>query len=95
LEALSKRLEESGRKFFDVPMEEHKLDAVLSINNYHAAYAAVAKYPALTVPAGFEDSGEPKNVTFIARPYEEDKLLELGYAFEKAFRKREAPANYN
>jgi amidase len=95
LEALSKRLEESGRKFFDVPMKEHKLDAVLSINNYHAAYAAVAKYPALTVPAGFEDSGEPKNVTFIARPYEEDKLLELGYAFEKAFRKREAPANYN
>lgn len=95
LEALSNRLEESGRKFFDVPMEEHNLDAVLSINNYHAAYAAVAKYPALTVPAGFETTGEPKNVTFIARPYEEDKLLELGYAFEKEYRKRKAPANYN
>ena len=94
LEKLSSRLQEQGRKFFDVPMQKHNLDAVLSINNYHAAHAAVAKYPALTVPMGFEQSGEPKNVTFIARPFEEGKLLELGYAFEKDYRKREAPANY-
>lgn len=95
LEKISAQLQESGRKFFDVPMKKHNLDAVLSINNYHAAYAAVAKYPALTVPMGYESTGEPKNVTFIAKPFEEDKLLEMGYAFEKAFRKRQAPANYN
>ncbi|MEG9328132.1 amidase family protein [Salinimicrobium catena] len=95
LEDLSSRLQENGRKFFDVPMQQHNLDAVLSINNYHAAYAAVAKYPALTLPAGYETTGEPKNVTFIARPFEEQKLLELGAAFEKNFRKREAPKNYN
>ncbi|SDL52157.1 amidase [Salinimicrobium catena] len=95
LEKLSARLQENGRKFFDVPMQEHNLDAVLSINNYHAAYAAVAKYPALTVPAGYETTGEPKNVTFIAKPFEEQKLLELGAAFEKNFRKRKAPKNYN
>jgi amidase len=94
LEALSEQLEKNGRKFFDGPMEQHDLDAVLSINNYHAAYAAVAKYPALTVPAGFEKTGEPKNITFIAKPYEEEKLLELGYAFEKEYKKRQAPANY-
>lgn len=95
LEKISAQLQENGRKFFDVPMKKHNLDAVLSINNYHAAYAAVAKYPALTVPMGYENTGEPKNVTFIAKPFEEDKLLEMGYAFEKAFRKRQAPANYN
>lgn len=92
---LRKQLQESGRKFFDEPMEEHELDAVLSINNFHAAYAAVAKYPALTVPMGFESTGEPKSATFIARPYEEALLLKLGAAFEREFRKRKAPSNYN
>ena len=94
LEKISAKLQENGRKFFDVPMEKYNLDAVLSVNNYHASYAAVAKYPALTVPMGYETTGEPKNVTFIAKPFEEAKLLELGYAFEKNYRKRQAPANY-
>ena len=95
LEQLNASLQANGRKFFDVPMEQHNLDAILSINNYHAAYAAVAKYPALTVPAGYETTGEPKNVTFIARPFEEQKLLEMGAAFEKDFKVRQAPKNYN
>lgn len=95
LEELKERLQESGRKYFDTPMEEHNLDVVLSINNYHAAYAAVAKYPALTVPMGYQTSGEPKNVTFIAKPFEEQKLLQLGHAFEKEYRQRQAPVNYN
>lgn len=95
LEKLSAQLQENGRKFFDVPMQQHDLDVVLSINNYHAAYAAVAKYPALTVPMGYETTGEPKNITFIAKPFEEQKLLELGYAFEKNYRTRTAPKKYN
>ncbi|MGB7842526.1 MAG: amidase, partial [Salinimicrobium sp.] len=66
-----------------------------SINNYHAAYAAVAKYPALTVPMGYVETGEPENATFIARPFEEVKLLKMGAAFEKAFHKRQIPKNYN
>ena len=95
LEEISDRLQENGRKFFDIPMDAHDLDAVLSINNYHAAYAAVAKYPAIAVPAGYETTGEPKNVTFIARPFEEEKLLSLAYAFEQATKARKAPENYN
>ncbi len=95
LAELRQRLQENGRRFFDEPMDEHKLDAVLSINNYHAGYAAVAKYPALTVPMGYEASGEPKSATFIARPFEEAQLLQLGAAFEKEFRQRKSPANYN
>ena len=95
LEVLKARLQENGRRFFDEPMNEHKLDVVLSINNYHAGYAAVAKYPALTVPMGYQATGEPKNATFIAKPFQEDKLLQLGAAFEKASRQRIAPGNYN
>ncbi|MFD2516726.1 amidase family protein [Salinimicrobium flavum] len=95
LEALSTKLEQNGRRFFEESMQQHNLDVVLSVNNYHAAYAAVAKYPALTVPMGYEASGEPKSLTLITRPFEEEKLLQLGYAFEKNYRTRKVPANYN
>lgn len=95
LERISAELQKSGRKFFDEPMQQYNLDAVASINNYHASYAAVAKYPALAVPAGLESTGEPKSITFIAKPFEEDKLLEIGYAFEQQTHLRRAPKNYN
>ena len=94
LENISNQLQESGRRFFDVPMQQHNLDAVASINNYHAAFAAVAKYPALAIPAGFETTGEPKSITLIAKPYEEDKLLNIGFAFEQQSFARKPPMNY-
>ena len=75
-------------------MEAHKLDAVLSINNYHAAYAAVAEYPALTVPMGYTEKGEPKGLTFIGKPFSERQLLEFAYAYEQASKQRKAPKKY-
>ncbi|MGB7395327.1 MAG: amidase family protein, partial [Pricia sp.] len=59
LEEIKSTLEKNGRIFFDTAMDEHNLDAILSINNYHAGYAAIAKYPALTVPMGYQEDGEP------------------------------------
>lgn len=94
LEAIKSDLEKKGRSFFDTVMDKHKLDAVLSINNYHAGYAAVAKYPALTVPMGYKTSGEPINLTFIGKQFKESELLRLGAAFEKAFQARKIPKGY-
>ncbi|WP_029038582.1 amidase family protein [Salinimicrobium xinjiangense] len=94
LERISAELEKNGRRFFDEPMQQHNLDAVASMNNYHAAYAAVAKYPALAVPAGLEKTGEPKSITFIVKPFEEEKLLQIGYGFEQQTNLRQAPKNY-
>ncbi|WP_445382667.1 amidase family protein [Robiginitalea sp. IMCC43444] len=95
LEEIRMQLEENGRRYFDTPWEEHQLDAVLSVNNYHAGYAAVAKYPALTVPMGYRDDGEPTNMTFIAKPFEEDKLIGMGQAYEQLGPMRRPPAGYN
>ncbi|MFT5738182.1 MAG: amidase [Maribacter sp.] len=94
LEKIKQRLENSGRTFFDTVMDMKDLDAVLSINNYHAGYAAVAKYPALTVPMGYKNSGEPISLTFIAKQFKEAELLRLGAAYEKTFRKRKMPMGY-
>jgi amidase len=94
LEEIKRNLQTNGRTFFDTVMDTHNLDAVLSINNYHAGYAAVAKYPALTVPMGYKDSGEPVSLTFIANQFKEAQLLRLGAAYEKAFPKRKMPVGY-
>ena len=94
LQTIKKTLEEDTRAFFNTAMDTHQLDAVLSINNYHAAYAAAAKYPALTVPMGYKLSGEPISLTFIGRQFEEPKLLRLGAAYEKISRVRKTPENY-
>lgn len=93
-EALIEKLHKAGVDFFETPMKEHELDVVLSINNWNAGNAAVAKYPCLTVPMGYTASGAPIGLTFIGRPFEEDKLLKLGYAFEQLTKCRKLPADY-
>jgi amidase len=94
LEKIKSTLEKNGRTFFDAVIEKHDLDAILSINNYHAGYAAIAKYPALTVPMGYKTSGEPISMTFIAKQFKEADLLRMGRAFEEKFKARRAPEGY-
>ena len=88
-------LHTNGRRFFDEPMTSHSLDAILSINNRHAGFAAVAEYPAITVPMGYAENGAPKGITFISRRLSEKQLLEWAYAYEQASNMRVAPKNYN
>ncbi|MBJ7882347.1 amidase family protein [Gelidibacter salicanalis] len=88
-------LKTNGRLFFDTPMETLSLHGFLSVNNYHAGAAAVVEYPAITVPMGYKDNGEPKGLTFIAKPLSENDLLSWAYAYEQASHRRMAPKNYN
>lgn len=94
-----KRIKDSlnyiGKSFFDQPLKANKLDGFLSINNYHAGLAAVAEYPAITVPMGYEANGKPKGLTFIGKRLSEKQLLEYAYAYEQATKKRQSPKNYN
>ena len=92
---LKSRLMVEGNKFYNIPMDEYKLDAVLSVNNYHAGYAAVAHNPALTVPMGLRESNEPAGLTFIGKSNNEQILYELGYYFELNFSGRIPPENSN
>lgn len=87
-------IRKSGVSYFEKPMQQHQLDVILSINNRSAGLAAAANYPCLTVPMGYRINGEPVGVTFIARPFEEDKLLKLGYAYEQATKARKLPEAY-
>jgi amidase len=94
LEIIKTNLTNSGRKYFQA-LKDDDLEAVLSINNYHSGFAAVANYPTLTVPMGYKKSGEPISLTFIGTPLSERKLLEIGYAFEQLTKVRKIPKNYH
>ncbi|MGC6284988.1 MAG: amidase family protein [Polaribacter sp.] len=93
LEAVKAKLNYGGKSYF-IGLKDYKLDAILSINNYHSGVAAVAKYPTLTVPMRYKESGEPISLTFVGRPFSERRLLEIGYAFEQATKVRKLPKNY-
>lgn len=94
LEAIKDRLYKAGVAYFEKPMNTHNLDAILSINNYNAGNAAAAKYPALTVPMGYTEDGQPKGLTFIARPYQESDLYTYAWLYEKETQLRQAPKQY-
>jgi amidase len=88
------KLHNTGVNYFEKPITEHNLDAILSVNNRNAGFAAVAQYPCLAVPMGYTEKGEPTSITFIARPFEEAKLLKMGYAFEQGTKVRRSPEGY-
>ena len=91
---LKKAVRKSGVGYFEKPMQQFQLDFILSVANRHAGFAAAANYPCITVPMGYRASGEPVGITFIGRPFTEDRLLKIAYAFEKAAKQRKVPVDY-
>jgi amidase len=91
----------------DAVMLQHKLDAIVAptgspawpidlVNGDHflgasSTPAAVAGYPAITVPAGFSN-GLPVGISFMGRAWSEARLIALAYAFEQATHHRQPPA---
>jgi Asp-tRNA(Asn)/Glu-tRNA(Gln) amidotransferase A subunit family amidase len=50
----------------------------------HFTMANLACYPAINVPNGFAETGQPTNVTFYARPFAEASLLALAKTYQDA-----------
>ena len=48
--------------------------------------------PSIVVPAGFTRDNLPAGITFLGRPYDDAKMIQLAYAYEQASRHRRAPA---
>lgn len=90
----------------DATLADHDLDAVVApsgapawltdwVNGDHytggsSSPAAVAGYPAISVPAG-SVFGLPLNISLIAGPWQEGKLIRLAHAFEQAAQRRRPP----
>ena len=106
LDARAKCIRLTRTEGIDAVMQKHKLEAIIMPSNQPAwttdllngdhftggstSFAAVSGYPSITVPMGLV--GElPVGLSFMARAWEEGKLITLAYAFEQATKLRRAP----
>ena len=80
--------------YLNIIMKENDFDVFVSVDNDMAGIAAAAHYPALTIPMGYRDNGQPTNITFITRSNNEQLLYNLGFHYEKASMNREIPGIY-
>ena len=103
LEAAQRLARKEG---IDAIMDQHKLDALVapsggpawltdlvdgdSFGGGSSSAAAVAGYPAITVPAGFI-FGLPVGISFFGRAWSEPTLIRIAYAFEQATKVRKPP----
>jgi amidase len=47
--------------------------------------------PSIVVPAGFTPAGLPGGITFLGRPYDDARMIQLAFAYEQATHHRRAP----
>jgi amidase len=106
LDALTKNHRLARDQGIDAVARKFKLDAFIAptggpawltdlVNGDHfsggfSAFAAVAGYPHITVPAGYV-RGLPVGISFFGTAYSEPKLIALAYAFEEATKLRRPP----
>lgn len=91
LESLRDEMQSLARVQLEQVFQDNRLDVLLSLNNRNAGLAALANYPALTVPAGYEDDGRPAGLTLIAPAFGEQELIDIGATFERLSQARRAP----
>src|SRR5438093_4069174 len=106
LDALAKNRRLAREEGLDAVLNEHKLDAIVAptggpawltdcavgdhFGGGSSTPAAVAGYPAITVPCGFSFE-MPVGIAFMGRAWSEPTLLRLAYAYEQATHRRKAP----
>jgi amidase len=80
--------------YLDALFSLHNLDALVRINNSGASAGAFANYPALTIPAGYRETGQPVGVTFYAPSFQEQRLIDIGLKLEETGALRRPPPKY-
>ena len=106
LDALARSKSMAGAEGIDAALKAHQLDALLAptggpawvtdwVNGDHfsggsSTPAAVAGYPAITVPTGLVH-GLPVGLSFFGAAWSEPTLIKLAYAFEQATNARMPP----
>ena len=48
--------------------------------------------PSIVVPAGFTRANLPAGITFLGRPFDDAKMIQLAYSYEQVSLHRRAPA---
>jgi len=94
VDLLRAQIRSAGAEALSVTMQTYNLDGLLSLNNSHAAFAAAANFPALTIPMGYRESGVPAGITLITSSFSEQELVDIGLALEALIQARIIPTDY-
>lgn len=100
------KVKKMSQKGIEKLMDEHQLDALIAptngpswtidlVNGDHfgggsSEPAAIAGFPAITVPAGFVHD-LPVGISFFGKAWSEPTLIKLAYSFEQATKHRKSP----
>ena len=95
LDEMKKTTKREAGKYLNKIMDDNNFDVFISVDNSMAGIAAAAHFPALTVPMGYREDGQPTNITFISRSFNEQLLYNLAFSYEKQSKKRKTPKKYN
>lgn len=72
-------------------LREYKLDALVTSGNDIIGNLAIAGYPGIIVPAGYNKLGVPFGICFGGGRGSEPTLIDISYAFEHATKMRKIP----
>ncbi|XP_020584088.1 LOW QUALITY PROTEIN: putative amidase C869.01 [Phalaenopsis equestris] len=89
--AAIKNLAELSKNGLEKVMKEKKLDAIAFPDAPAAPILAIGGYPAISVPAGYDDDNVPFGIGFGALRGSEPRLIEIAYGFEQATKVRRPP----
>lgn len=87
-------LQLSAKTYLNSLFERYTLDALINLNSQGAQIAAVANYPALTMPVGYRENGKPVGLTFFAQSFREQRLVDIGISLETVSTARIFPKGY-
>ena len=106
VDALEKDLRLTRKEGIDKTMDDNKLDALVAptsgpaslidlVNGDYgpggsSSFPAIAGYPDITVPCGY-DFGLPVGMSFFGRAWSEPTLIKIAFAYEQATKHRRPP----
>jgi amidase len=85
-----------SRDRIDAVMSEHDVSALLFAGTGSAHLGALAGYPSITVPAGYDPANRrPFGISFLGQSWSEPTLLAYAYAYEQSTHLRRPPSEIN
>ena len=90
-EAVVERNRTEAETVLSALLEEYRATLLVSFGNELSGLYAPAGWPAITVPAGYCDTGEPYGVTFTAEWGRDDVLIRAGFDYQEATAHRKEP----
>lgn len=89
-----KKMEQLSKEGFEKTMKKKRLDGLVTLGFRASAMLDIGGYPAITVPAGYEESGMPFGICFGGLKGSEPKLIEIAYDFEQSTQARRPPNKF-